>query len=358
MPAAEKVFELIANHTTDLVCLHDAENTIRYATPSSRSVLGYEPERLIGRKLTDYLTEAFINEMDFTTLMRFFDQPGARIRYQVEHGDNRLRWLETTFTKIQSEDLGEYHFLSTTRDITESVHLTDDLMQALSTEQELSKLKTNLYSVASHEFKTPLAVIQANIEMIRVKQSPKMIEAALDTMEEEVDQLNMMIGDMLELKKLTAGRRNFNAQKLDLTKIAAELQKALNAKRQKAVEIKLQEFGQPQEIKADYSLIRYIISNLLTNAQKFSPENADIDLNLHYGAEEVKIEVVDRGIGIPEDEQGSIFQSFYRAKNVGNVSGTGVGLSIAAEFVKLHRGKIDVDSKPGEGSTFIVTIPK
>lgn len=101
------VFQLIATHTTDLVCLHDADNTIRFATPSSMRVLGYKAETLVGRKLTDFLSEDFINEMDFTTLMRFFDQPGTRIRYQINHGEGRLRWLETTYTEL--EGIGNVH---------------------------------------------------------------------------------------------------------------------------------------------------------------------------------------------------------------------------------------------------------
>lgn len=357
MSSPEKVYQLIAKHTTDLVCLHDDENTIRFATPSSESVLGYEPQRLIGKKLTDFLTEAFINEMDFTTLMRFFDQPGARIRYQIKHGDNRLRWLETTFTKIKEEGFSDYHILSTTRDITESVHLTDDLMQALSSEQELSKLKTNLYSIASHEFKTPLAVIQANIEMLKVKHSPKLIKAGLEAMEEEVDNLNYMIGDMLELKKLTSGRRHFNSEPLDISLVIDEIIKSQEDKISQGVSVTFNQEGEPKDIQGDYSLIRYVFTNLIANAIKFSPAKGEIMIEVNYGETEVSVDVIDHGIGIPEEEQTAIFQSFYRAKNVGNIPGTGVGLSIVSEFLKLHKGKILLKSKPGEGSTFTVVLP-
>lgn len=359
MPSPEKIYQLIAKHTTDLVCLHDDDNTIRFATPSSAGVLGFPPTKLVGNKLTDFLTEDFINEMDFSTLMRFFDQPGARIRYQVLHADNRLRWLETTFTELQEEELSDYRFLSTTRDITESVHLTDDLMEALATEQELSKLKTNLYSVASHEFKTPLAVIQANIEMLKVKQTPKLIESGLAAMEEEIDNLNYMIGDMLELKKLTSGRRNFHSSPVDLHQLIQELVRGQNDRPGEHVPIHYECQGEPYQVNADYSLIRYVFSNLVTNAVKFSPQKEPVKVTADYrSGEQVTLAVEDRGIGIPEEEQKAIFQSFYRANNVGNIPGTGVGLSIVSEFIKLHKGKIKVKSQPGEGSTFTVSLPK
>lgn len=352
------VSQLIAMHTTDLVCLHDADNTIRFATPSSIKVLGHKAETLVGRKLTDFLSEDFINEMDFTTLMRFFDQPGTRIRYQINHGEGRLRWLETTYTELESIGNVQYRSLSTTRDITESVHLTEDLMNALSKEQELSKFKTNLYSVASHEFKTPLAVIQANIEMLKVKQSPKLLGMGLATMEEEVDRLNTMIMDMLELKKLTTGRRNFNLTKVDFVQIVKELFSESKETGEKQRTLVLEVKGEAEELQADYSLIRYIFSNMLGNSIKFSDAGTEVKVILDYEKEDLEISFVDQGIGIPEEDQSKVFQSFYRGSNVSNVPGTGVGLSIVSEFVKLHKGKIKLVSAAGKGSTFTLTLPK
>lgn len=352
------VFQLIATHTTDLVCLHDADNTIRFATPSSVKILGYKAETLVGRKLTDFLSEDFINEMDFTTLMRFFDQPGTRIRYQINHGEGRLRWMETTYTELESIGNMQYRSLSTTRDITESVHLTEDLMNALSKEQELSKFKTNLYSVASHEFKTPLAVIQANIEMLKIKQSPKLIEMGLATMEEEVDRLNTMIMDMLELKKLTTGRRNFNRSRVDFVQIVRELFSETKESGAKQRTLVLEVKGEPHELHADYSLIRYIFSNMLGNSIKFSEPGTEVKVILDFEQDDLEVSFVDQGIGIPEEDQSKVFQSFYRGSNVSNVPGTGVGLSIVSEFVKLHKGKIKLVSTEGEGSTFTLSLPK
>lgn len=350
------VFQLIAMHTTDLVCLHDGDNSIRFATPSSTDILGYPADHLLGKKLTDFLSEQFINEMDFNTLMRFFEQPGARIRYQIKHVTGKLRWLETTYTML--EPGMNYRSLSTTRDITESVHLTDDLMQALSKEQELSKFKTNLYSIASHEFKTPLAIIQANIEMLKIKQSPKLLSSGLATMEEEVDRLNDMIMDMLELKRLTMGSRNFNTTEVDVKALISELFDVYrNEEKNYNLELVV-EGNDPYEIQADYSLMRYVFTNLIGNSIKFSKNLVQVKVILNYQDSALEILVEDQGIGVPEDDQTKIFQSFYRGSNVSNISGTGVGLSIVSEFVNLHKGKIKLQSEVGHGSTFIITLPK
>ena len=358
MTAFDKVFELIAEHTTDMVCIHDSENTIRFATPSSKAILGYKPDEIIGKKLTDFLSADFINEMDFSTLKRFFDHPEARIRYQVEHGEGRLRWLETTFTYFGRDPQKDYTLLTSTRDITESVHLTDDLMEALSKEQEISRFKSNLYSVASHEFKTPLAVIQANIEILRIKRSEKVLENAIGSIEEEVDRLNNMIADMLELKKLTTGQTSFRPELIDITELIEEVVDQNIRKAYPEARISFTHKGNPQKIKADYTLLRFVIGNLVGNACKFSDKKGKVDISVEFGQDKVDIIVKDYGIGIPEEEQSSIFRSFYRAKNVGNVQGTGVGLAIVKEFVDLHTGKVGLISNPGKGSTFTVSLPK
>ncbi len=359
MVATDRVYQLIAEHTTDLVCIHDLENTIRFATPSSKSILGFHFEDIIGRKLTDFLAPEFVNEMDFSTLTRFFDHPGSRIRYQVRHGNSdRLRWLESTFSRIEEAGNAKYSLLSSTRDITESVHLTDDLMNALSTEQQLSRFKSNLYSVASHEFKTPLAVIQANIEMLKVKKNPKVLDMGLESMEEEIDRLNSMIADMLQLKKLTMGKTTLKLESLDLRAILEDVLKNDCQKAYPEIETSIH-ISQNKEVavSGDYSLVRYIFSNLLINACKFSKDETPVKVSIDFDESFVKISIEDQGIGIPKEDQGSIFTSFYRATNVSNIQGTGVGLSIVKEFVDLHKGKISFESSPGEGSTFFIELP-
>lgn len=358
MDQGREEYELITQHTNEMVCLHDADRSIRFATPSSSTVLGYEPDYLIGRKLTDFLSERFIKEMDFSTLMQFFEHPGTRIRYQIQHREGQLRWLESSFSLLKGSS--KYHSLSATRDISESVQLTEDLIDAFSKEQEISKFKTNLYSIASHEFKTPLAVIQANIEMLKVKQSPKLLENGLLAMEEEVDRLNAMIGDLLELRKMSIGERSFYAEPTSLSELLHEVVEELvgkNSPEGKPI-ITIRKVGLDTNLALDYSLMRYVLFNLIGNAIKYSPKPAKVDIELAFTLESVKITISDKGIGIPKDEQIKIFQSFYRAKNVNQIYGTGVGLSIASEFVKLHKGHIEVKSEIGEGSAFSIILPK
>ncbi len=357
MEAFSRVTRLISDYTSDLLCIHDAENTIRFATKSSKVILGYSSDKILGRKLTDFLSEDFIKEMDFTTLIRFFDHPGTRIRYQINHGDGRLRWLETTFNSIGDDPQKDYSILSSTRDITESVALTEDLREALSKEQELSRFKSNLYSVASHEFKTPLAVIQANVELLRIKRTEKVLDNAMSSIEEEVDRLNYMIGDMLELKKLTTGETTFRPESFFIEEMMDEILENDISKTYPNITVSRKKRGKRIPIHGDPTLIRFSIANLLSNACKFSTVSSDVEIVIDYSVEEVRFAISDKGIGIPLDEQDLIFNSFYRAKNAGNIQGTGVGLAIVKEFVDLHKGRIELSSSPGKGSTFVVSLP-
>jgi signal transduction histidine kinase len=238
------------------------------------------------------------------------------------------------------------------------VHLTEDLMSALGKEQEISNFKSNLYSVASHEFKTPLAVIQANLEMLKVKNSEKLLKSSLYSMEEEIDKLNNLIADMLQLKKLASNETPFYPDKLDLHQLLVELIASDIQKRFPKISVNLKNNAEgATEITADYSLLRYVFGNLLSNACKYSGSSAEVTVSLKVEGQQMLIEVSDKGIGIPKEEQASIFTSFYRASNVGHIGGTGVGLSIVKEFVKKHGGEINFESNLGKGTSFIVTIP-
>ena len=351
------IYQIIAENTTDLVCIHTLDSVIQYATPSSVAILGLEPADVIGKNISDFAAEEFLKEMDMSTSSRFFNINNSKIRFQVKDVYGRLKWLETSFGEIKTIEGGEY-VLSSTRDITESAHLTDDLMQALNNEQEFSQFKSNLYSIASHEFKTPLAIIQANIEMLKIKRTEKLLNTALESMEEEVEHLVAMISDMLELKKLQGGRVSFRPSDFNICEMILEIIKNDCGKAYSEIKYDLNFVGEAQFINADYSLIRYSLNNVLVNAAKYSGESSVVKVDVIDWNDGVRVEVQDFGIGIPEDEQSKIFQAFYRAQNVSNISGTGIGLSIVKEFIDLHKGSISFTSNKDNGTKFVIYIPK
>ena len=115
--------------------------------------------------------------------------------------------------------------------------------------------------------------------------------------------------------------------------------------------------GTPGERLLDEKLLRHTLTNLLSNAVKYSPADATVELEVEASREAITFLVRDRGIGVPPEDQPRLFESFHRARNVGNVEGTGLGLTIVKQCVELHGGTVDFDSRPGEGTTFIVCLP-
>lgn len=350
------LFQLIAQNTSDLICIHKEDFSIIYATPSAERLLGYTPTELIGRRLTDFLDEDFKNDVDVDTLNVLMSRPGGKVRVRVAHRDGRRIWINTSFSELVESVSGPL-LLTTSTDITESVNLLDDLMVALAKEKELSDLRANLYTIASHEFKTPLAVIQANVEVLERK--TKEVETArkgLKTIQQQVDRLLELINDILYLKKLELGENPFNPAFIDLVEVAGEVWENEILPVYKGFRLELQVDGEPKDMHGDPQMIRYIMANLLANACKFSGRKRQIGLEYTFGKEEVDIYVRDEGIGIPEQELDAIFQPFFRGTNARNTSGSGIGLAIIKEFVALHNGRIDVKSKLGEGTVFHINF--
>jgi PAS domain S-box-containing protein len=253
------------------------------------------------------------------------------------------------------------------RDITERVKLDDAVRQSLAREQEINQLRSDLIATASHEFRTPLTVIASSAEMLELysdRLSSDKKKNHLQRIQSSVNHMVNLLDDVLMFNKQEENKLEFNPQTIDLVafceNIIEELQ--LNTENHQIVFTVLQ-IGITQQvvttvnIQCDPKLIRQILTNLLTNAIKYSPEGGNIYLNLRVEGSNLVLQIQDHGIGIPLKDQSKIFDSFYRAKNVDAISGTGLGLAIVKKCIDLHQGTINLDSQEGKGTVFTVTLP-
>ena len=165
-----------------------------------------------------------------------------------------------------------------------------------------------------------------------------------------------LLNYVLLLGKAEAGKLEFKPKPLDLEQFCRDLveEMQLNASSHRII---FQAQNQCPTACLDEKLLRQILSNLLSNSIKYSPESDEVHFDLIGEGGEAIFRIQDRGIGIPKQEQAQLFDSFHRASNVGNISGTGLGLAIVKKAVDLHGGKIAVDSQVGVGTTFTVTLP-
>ncbi|MEC3965151.1 PAS domain S-box protein [Flagellimonas halotolerans] len=235
------------------------------------------------------------------------------------------------------------------------------MLQNLIKERELSELKTQFISTASHEFRAPLSVILSSASLIEKLNNPDKGERRLVHLEKiksNVRQLVNILNDFLSVTKLDEGETKASPEYFDLLHFSRSLIEKLKIGKKKEQSIILECEKAELVTFLDPKLMHLVLSNLLNNAIKYSDEDQPILLKIEDNELHVKLWVIDHGIGIPEDDQKHLFQRFFRAKNSVNIAGTGLGLHIVKMYVELMGGKIGFESKENHGSTFKLEFPK
>lgn len=255
--------------------------------------------------------------------------------------------LEVTINKL----------LDSNRKLQESEQL---LIESLAKERELNDLKTRFVSMASHEFRTPMSTILSSASLIsryinsddhgnRLKH--------IDRIKSAVNNLTGILNDFLSLTKLEEGYISPQYVEVDLLALCQEVHGDLQGLLRGTQHISHQSTGQPKILKTDDRILKNILFNLISNAVKYSPPHGEIICRIEYLSDQVRIDILDQGIGIPEDEQKHLFSRFFRARNVESIQGTGLGLHIVREYLQLLRGEIRFTSQEHVGSTFTIQLP-
>ncbi len=233
---------------------------------------------------------------------------------------------------------------------------------ALEREQELNLLKSRFVSIASHEFRTPLTGILSSVTLIE-KYSELGLEEKkekhLNLIKTSVKNLTDILNDFLSLDKLESGVIKCSPSEFDLKKLIEAIIEELNPILKKKQRIQLEMISDNKiTLFQDKKLLKNILTNLISNASKYSDELQPINIIIQSINNDVLIAISDRGIGIPKEDQIHLFERFFRAHNVSSLQGTGLGLNIARKHAKLMNGDITFKSKIEEGSTFTIKIPK
>ena len=237
---------------------------------------------------------------------------------------------------------------------------TADLNQALSREKELGEMKSNFVSMVSHEFRTPLGVIASAADVLQryfARLTPEKRDGHWTMIHRSTKNLAALIDEVLLLGRVEEGRMKFAPVPLDLEKFCRGLGDEVFSATGGACAIRIEITGSLAEASGDEAILRHILSNLLSNACKYSEPGQPVDFQVRREGASAIFVVRDRGIGIPEEDQAQLFTSFTRARNVGNRPGTGLGLVVVQRCVQVHGGDLSLKSKVGEGTTVTVTLP-
>ncbi len=219
------------------------------------------------------------------------------------------------------------------------------------------KLRDDFLSIASHELKTPLTplVLKLQIAARRLKSGTPVDLTVLEAAIRNVERLTALINDLLDATRIEAGRLELKLRKLTLAPLVREMATTFQTDAGRPIELSIE--GDPV-VTADPGRIEQVLTNLLDNALKYSPHDGAVRVRLWVAGGEALFSVSDEGIGIPPAERERLFQRFFRAENAQSAAyGLGLGLYICRDIVERHGGRIWVESKEGEGSTFLVALP-
>ena len=267
--------------------------------------------------------------------------------------------------ELKSHELKLEKSLTKEKDRTIALRISENkLKKSLVKEKELGQLKESFVTVASHQFRTPLAVIQSNSELLEmfnntgIQQPPEKYAKVTGRISSAISKMTDLMDDVLTLGKLTSGSVPYTPEEVDLVDFCKKMAEEFNTVQMDGRCLDLFIKGEPYHMELDPKLLNHSLSNLISNAFKYSKEKDNPELSIHFKPKELLLSVKDYGIGIPGAEHIHLFEPFFRADNVTDIQGTGLGLSIAKEYVEVNKGDIAATSILGEGSCFEIIFKK
>jgi PAS domain S-box-containing protein len=275
--------------------------------------------------------------------------------------DDAIRAANQEIQKLNAEL--EARVEQRTRELAEAMRKLEDsqveVMRALEKERELNDMKSKFVTIASHEFRTPLATILSSASLIGrypLTEDEDKRHKHVQRIKSAVTNLTEILNDFLSIGRLEEGKVHTVPVQINLPDFCHQLLEELKGVCKDKQWIQHQHQG-PDEVWLDRQLLKNILLNLLSNAIKYSDAGKNIYLRTRIDDDDVYFEIQDEGIGIPDKDQPYVFDRFFRAHNAGNAQGTGLGLNIVKKYIDLLNGEITFSSIPGRGTTFKVMLP-
>ena len=365
---SEELLQLTIDNAPIGIVTATLDGQLRTVNHAFCTMLGYSPEEMLNQTFI-HLTHPDDRPASLLEIQRLVagELPMAEMEKRYLHKDGFT--VDAIVRVGIVRDMAELplQFVAEIEDIrerkrteAERKRAEAEIRKALEAERELNELKSRFVSMTSHEFRTPLGVIASSAGIIqdygdRLDETKK--QKHLKRIQDSVIHMTQLLEDVLTLSRAEAGKLQLKLTPLAIYAFCQEIAEDLNISHGSS-RIKIQmEASCPKTVMVDKRLLRQILTNLLSNALKYSFPDSDVCLQIACQTRSFALIVQDRGIGIPLEDMKHLFQSFHRAKNVGNIPGTGLGLSIVKRLVELHQGKITCHSEINVGTTFTVRFP-
>ncbi|HMQ06827.1 MAG TPA: PAS domain-containing sensor histidine kinase [Saprospiraceae bacterium] len=307
-------------------------------------------DRIIFTGIVHDLTEIKEAEIKVLQLNAELEKKVNERTYELENVINKL--LETN--KKLEDEIAERKSIEN-----KLKNQEEELRKSLEKEKELGALKSRFVSMASHEFRTPLATILSSASLISRYPSTHQQDNRVKHVErikKAVNNLTGILNDFLSLSKLEEGGMTLNLESFSLKEVCNEVFSEVESILKENQNLIYNETGDIHFIKNDRRIIKNILFNLITNAIKYSGTGKNIECNVSFLPSFLEIEIKDYGIGIPIEEQKYLFDRFFRASNAINIQGTGLGLNIVKRYLEMIKGEIHFQSLPQKGSSFVIRM--
>jgi len=360
---SEAKFRALFEGSSQGVVLHD-ENQLLEINPAAVRIMGcHSPTELIGKHPKEMAPPLQPNGESSEVMAQKF------IEETMSKGSARFEWLasspagediplEVALTRIEWSDRQIIQAFIT--DISERKRTEEELLKTLEREKELSRLKSNFVSMVSHEFRTPLGIIQSSAELLRDfhdKMRPYERTEQLESITRNTQRMAGMMEEILVLSRLDAGKLEFRPSPMDFETFCHRIVEEVLFSTQHRCPIELSVAPTLPRAQADERLLGHIFNNLLSNAVKYSDAGTSVQFKVGREAGNAFCIIRDKGIGISEEDQNNLFTAFHRGTNVGSRSGTGLGLVLVKRCVELHRAQVRIQSALGQGTTVTLRLP-
>ncbi|RQH27416.1 PAS domain-containing sensor histidine kinase [Okeania hirsuta] len=373
LAASEDYINKIITSMADALLVTTSAGIIKTVNRAAEILFDYTKEELVGQNISMVIPKEELLHKARQKYIFLKEQISQDIELicQNKIGDKII--VQLSCSVIQTNVEGIYNFVYIGRDITERKKEEEEIRQALEQERDLRELRGRFFSMVTHEFGNPLNTVLLSTQLLRSYDS-EITETEKDQylvyIEESTQEMLELLNDVRFIGKADAGKLKYKPAPVDLIKVCSHITESIkitasdkhiiNFKIHKKFQHKSQAKSKKNDVMfflIDEKLIRHILNNLLSNAIKYSPTGGKVNFQLTLNDREAIFLIKDEGIGIPVENQKKLFDSFYRASNVGKIAGTGLGLSIVKQCVDLHNGTIDFASEIGKGTTFRVEIP-
>ncbi|GAA4436748.1 hypothetical protein GCM10023188_30170 [Pontibacter saemangeumensis] len=302
----------------------------------------------------DYLVKGTFNPFDLE----------RSIRYSIEHAKSLAE-----IQKLNGEL--EQRVEERTQELAEAIKKLEhtnrslykaqqEIHKALQKEKELHELKSRFVTIASHEFRTPLSTVLSSASLIskyKGLEDDDKRQKHVDRIKSAVSNLTTILNDFLSISRIEEGKIYNLPTTFNLKAFAQEVVEEMQGFLKEGQHIDYQHLSDVETISIDKQLLKNILFNLLTNGSKYSGEGKTIRMTTAITNNSVTITVQDYGIGIPKADQAHLFTPFFRAQNVTNIQGTGLGLNIVKRYVEIMDGTLEYESELNQGSTFTICLP-